>query len=192
MPKASVLENWAAQVPSGFVFVLKGSQRITHVQRLKDAGESVAYMFETAKAMGDKLGPVFFQLPPFSKKDVPRLRAFLDILPKEREVAFEFRHETWFDEEVFGALRERGAALCAADTDLSGDEGAPIVPTAGWGYLRLRRASYSDEDLRGWADKISTQPWDRAFVFFKHEDAGEGPALCARLRAILGHSGRQA
>ena len=84
------------------------------------------------------------------------------------------------------ALRERGAALCAADTDESGDEGAPIVPTASWGYLRLRRASYSDQDLRGWADRIRAQPWDRAFVFFKHEDAGEGPALCARLRAILG------
>jgi uncharacterized protein YecE (DUF72 family) len=187
MPKASVLENWAAQVPAGFVFVLKGSQRITHMQRLKDAGESVAYLFETAKVMGDKLGPVFFQLPPFSKKDVPRLRAFLDILPRERRVAFEFRHPSWFDEEVYDALRERGAALCAADTDASGVEGAPIVPTAGWGYLRLRRASYSDYDLRGWADKVRAQSWDRAFVFFKHEDAGEGPALCARLRSILEH-----
>ena len=141
--------------------------------------------------LGDKLGPVFFQLPPFSRKDVPRLRDFLGVLPRERAVAFEFRHPSWFDEEVYGALRERGAALCAADTDESGDEGAPIVPTAGFGYLRLRRASYSDQDLQGWADRVRAQAWDRAFVFFKHEDAGEGPALCARLRAILGQEGRR-
>jgi uncharacterized protein YecE (DUF72 family) len=101
-------------------------------------------------------------------------------------VAFEFRHESWFDDEVYEALRSRDAALCAADTDESGDEGAPIVPTASWGYLRLRRAEYSDDDLRGWAAKVRAQAWDRAFVFFKHEDAGKGPALAARFRAILG------
>jgi uncharacterized protein YecE (DUF72 family) len=186
MPKASVLENWAAQVPAGFVFVLKGSQRITHMKRLKDAGESVAYLFDSAAVLGEKLGPVFFQLPPFAKKDVSRLRAFLDVLPAGRPVAFEFRHESWFDDEVYEALRSRDAALCAADTDESGDEGAPIVPTASWGYLRLRRAEYSDDDLRGWAAKVRAQAWDRAFVFFKHEDAGKGPALAARFRAILG------
>jgi len=186
MPKASVLENWAAQVGDSFVFVLKGSQRITHMKRLKDAGESVAYLFETAAVLGPKLGPVFFQLPPYLKKDTPRLRAFLDLLPADRSVAFEFRHESWFDEEVYEALRARGAALCAADTDESGDEGAPVVPTGGFGYLRLRRATYSDADLAAWAERVRGQAWDRAFVFFKHEDAGKGPAMAARFRRLIG------
>ncbi|HEY6546908.1 MAG TPA: DUF72 domain-containing protein, partial [Vicinamibacteria bacterium] len=162
------------------------SQRITHMKRLKDAGESVAYLFETAAVLGAKLGPVFFQLPPFSKKDLSRLVSFLEVLPPGRPVAFEFRNESWFDGEVYDALRAKGAALCAADTDESGDEGAPIVPTANWGYLRLRRAEYSDQDLLGWANKVRAQAWERAFVFFKHEDAGKGPALAARFRAILG------
>ncbi len=186
MPKASVLENWCAQVPDGFVFVLKGSQRITHMQRLKNAGESVAFLFTTAATLGPKLGPVLFQLPPSLKKDVPRLSAFLELLPEERPVSFEFRHESWFDDEVYDTLRARGVALCAADTDESGDEGAPVVPTASFGYLRLRRAEYSDQDLATWAERVSTQAWDRAFVFFKHEDAGKGPALAARFRAIVG------
>jgi uncharacterized protein YecE (DUF72 family) len=192
MPKAEVLEAWAAQVPAGFVFVLKGPQRITHFKRLKDAGESLGYLFEAASVLGEKLGPVLFQLPPTFRKDLARLRGFLELVPREYEVAFEFRHPSWFDEEVYGALRERGAALCAADTDESGDEGAPIVPTAGFGYLRLRRAGYSDQDLRGWADRVLAQGWGRAFVFFKHEDAGEGPALCARLRSILGDEEKRA
>jgi uncharacterized protein YecE (DUF72 family) len=185
MPKAELLLGWAAQVPEDFVFVLKGSQRITHMKRLKDAGEAVGYLFEAADHLGSRLGPVFFQLPPHFKKDVARLEDFLQVLPRERPVAFEFRHESWFDEEVYSALRGAGAALCAADTDESGEEGAPVVPTGRFGYLRLRRAEYSDRDLSGWADKVRAQAWDRAFVFFKHEDAGKGPAMAARFRAIV-------
>jgi uncharacterized protein YecE (DUF72 family) len=189
MPRSSVLENWAAQVPEGFVFVLKGSQRITHMQRLKDAGESVDYLFKTAATLEEKLGPVLFQLPPYMKKDVPRLSDFLELLPHGRPVAFEFRHETWFDDEVYTVLRNKGVALCAADTDESGDRGAPVVPTGGFGYLRLRRAEYSDDALASWADKVRNQAWDRAFVFFKHEDAGKGPAMAARFREVVSAGG---
>jgi uncharacterized protein YecE (DUF72 family) len=185
MPTDSVLENWAGQVPKGFTFVLKGSQRITHMKRLKDAADPVAYFFRTAAALGPRLGPVFFQLPPNFKKDVPRLRDFLALLPAAPPVAFEFRHESWFDEEVYDALREKGVALCAADTDESGDQGAPIVPTAAWGYLRLRRAEYDDAALLAWIGRVHAQPWERAFVFFKHEDAGKGPAMAARFGAAL-------
>jgi uncharacterized protein YecE (DUF72 family) len=185
MPTAALLEQWSAQVPAEFTFVLKGSQRITHMKRLRDAAEPVDYFFRTAAVLGPKLGPVFFQLPPNFRKDVTRLRDFLALLPADRPVAFEFRHETWFDEEVYAALREKGAALCAADTDESGDEGAPIVPTGSWGYLRLRRAEYDDAALRSWVDRVRAQPWDRAFVFFKHEDAGKGPAMAARFVATL-------
>jgi uncharacterized protein YecE (DUF72 family) len=186
MPTEPLLESWSARVPEGFTFVLKGSQRITHVKRLKDAAEPLDYFFRTAAILGPKLGPVFFQLPPNFRKDVARLRDFLALLPAERPVAFEFRHESWFDEEVYAALREKGAALCAADTDESGDEGAPIVPTGSWGYLRLRRAEYDEAAMRSWVERVRAQPWDRAFVFFKHEDAGKGPAMAARFVSALG------
>jgi uncharacterized protein YecE (DUF72 family) len=171
LPARETLLRWAEQVPEGFVFVLKASQRITHRQRLKpESAETIAYLFETASALGSRLGPVFFQTPPFFKKDLPRLRDFLAFLPAAHPVAFEFRHETWFDEEVYAALRDRNAALVSADTDKSGEEGAPVVPTADWGYLRLRRGQYTDADLAAWAGRIRAQPWRRAFVFFKHEE----------------------
>jgi uncharacterized protein YecE (DUF72 family) len=170
MPKASVLGGWAEQVPPGFKFVLKASQRITHRKRLKDASEPLGYLLEAATALGPKLGPVLFQLPPYFKKDVARLRDFLRLLPEERPFAFEFRHATWAEDEVYELLRERNCALVCADTEESGDEGAPIVPTADWGYLRLRRCDYTDEELAPWADRIRAQPWATAFVFFKHEE----------------------
>jgi uncharacterized protein YecE (DUF72 family) len=170
MPKASILEGWAEQVPPGFLFVLKASQRITHRKRLKDTGEPLGYLLEAAASLGPKLGPVLFQLPPYFKKDVERLRGFLDLLPDERPFAFEFRHETWADDEVHDVLRERNCALVCADTEKAGEEGAPIVPTADWGYLRLRRCDYTAEELAPWVDRIRAQPWERAFVFFKHEE----------------------
>jgi uncharacterized protein YecE (DUF72 family) len=171
LPGREMLQRWADEVPPGFVFVLKASQRITHRQRLSaESKETVDYLFEVASTLGERLGPVLFQTPPFLRKDVGRLRGFLGFLPPERPVAFEFRHETWRDEEVYEALRGHGAALVCADTEESGEAGAPIVPTADWGYLRLRRCDYDDAGLAGWAERIRAQPWQKAFVFFKHED----------------------
>ncbi len=187
MPAKDLLERWMGEVPEDFTFVLKASRRITHEKRLAaDAADSVAYFFKTAEVLGPRQGPVLFQLPPFVKKDVPRLRDFLALLPEGRPAAFEFRHETWFDDEVYETLRAGGGALCSADTDESGEEGAPVVPTAGFGYLRLRRAGYTDDDLARWAERIRAQPWERAFVFFKHEEAGKGPAMAARFVTRLG------
>jgi uncharacterized protein YecE (DUF72 family) len=171
LPERGMLERWAEEVPGGFVFVLKASQRITHRQRLApESRETLEYLFDVAKALGARLGPVLFQTPPFFKKDVERLRAFLDILPAGRPAAFEFRHESWSDDAVHALLRERNAALVCADTDESGATGAPIVATADWGYLRLRRGAYDEATLVPWADRIRSQPWQRAFVFFKHEE----------------------
>jgi len=171
LPARETLLRWADEVPPSFVFVLKASQRITHRQRLKpESKETVDYLFEVASALGDRLGPVLFQTPPLFKKDVGRLRDFLDLLPEGRAVAFEFRHETWRDEEVYAELRGRNAALVCADTEDSGEAAAPLVPTADWGYLRLRRSGYDDVALAGWRETIRAQPWRRAFVFFKHED----------------------
>ncbi len=171
LPERGTLERWAEQVPPDFVFVLKASQRITHRQRLSaESKETVDYLHDVASALGSRLGPVLFQTPPFFKKDVARLRTFLDLLPGAWRAAFEFRHETWRDAEVHETLRARNAALVCADTEESGETGAPIVPTADWGYLRLRRCDYDDGSLRPWVERIRSQPWRQAFVFFKHED----------------------
>jgi uncharacterized protein YecE (DUF72 family) len=192
MPSRSVLARWAEEVPQDFCFVLKASQRITHQRRLTAASApDVAYFVETASTLGPRLGPLLFQLPPFLKKDAGRLREFLALLPQGTRAAFEFRHASWFDDEVYSVLRDGGATLCSADTDESGDEGAPVVPTAAWGYLRLRRAEYGQADLGAWAERIQSQPWDEAFVFFKHEDAGKGPALAARLIERIGDAARR-
>lgn len=178
MPKASVLEAWASEVGADFRFVLKASQRITHMQRLKDAGDSVSYLLEVAGALKERLGPLLFQLPPNLKKDVPRLRDFLALLPTKRRAAFEFRHQSWFDEEVFGLLRDNQAALCIAEAE--GDLEVPFVATADWGYLRLRLPEYSDADLKMWLKRVRQQDWQDAFVFFKHEDEGKGPRMAKR------------
>ncbi len=179
MPRAELLQSWAEQVPDGFSFALKASQQITHRKRLKEAEEAVGYFFQVATTLGDRLGPALFQLPPNLKKDLPRLSDFLAALPPASRSAFEFRHESWFDDEVFAALRSAGAALCwAEDEDLS----TPRVATAGWGYLRLRRPDYTDADVVSWADRIREETWSDAYVFFKHEDEGTGPRLAERMR----------
>ncbi len=178
MPKASVLQAWASEVPADFKFVLKASQRITHIQRLKDAGDSVTYLLEVAGELKQRLGPLLFQLPPNMKKDVPRLRDFLVLLPSQRRAAFEFRHQSWFDEEVFGLLRDHQATLCIAEAE--NDLEIPFVATADWGYLRLRRPDYSDGGLKAWVKRVREPDWRDAFVFFKHEDEGKGPQMAKR------------
>src|SRR5690349_9723332 len=139
MPTSKMLTQWAAQVPPGFRFALKASQRITHQKRLKDAGEPVEYFFRTAAELGELRGPTLVQLPPNLKKDLPRLDAFLALLPPDARAAFEFRHDSWFCDEVWEALRARGAALCVAESD---ELATPLVATADFGYFRLRRAAY--------------------------------------------------
>jgi uncharacterized protein YecE (DUF72 family) len=186
MPDAKMLAKWAADVPEGFTFILKAPQRITHQKRLTDCGDDVRQLFEAASALEGKLGPILFQLPPFSRKDAGKLQAFVEGLPDGKRVAFEFRHASWFDEEVYDVLRSRDIALCAADTDETEEPEKIVVPTAGWGYLRLRRLEYSEEALRAWAGRIEAQSWPEAYVFFKHEDEARGPAFAKEFLAILG------
>src|SRR5690606_3915757 len=186
MPSESVLRQWSEVVPEGFTFVLKASQQITHRKRLKEAGDAVAYLFGVARTLGDRLGPTLIQLPPNLKKDLPRLQAFLETLPEDVRVAFEFRHPSWYEEEVFEALRTRGAALCIAHDE---DQETPLVATAGWGYLRLRQVAYDDAALEQWVQRIRGLPWSETFVFFKHEDAGTGPKLARRFAQIFEQKG---
>jgi uncharacterized protein YecE (DUF72 family) len=190
LPKAQLLEDWAAQTPDGFRFVLKASRRITHIQRLKDVGELLDYLFKTAGTLGPKLGPFLFQLPPHLKKDTDRLRIFLDLVPADCRVALEFRNPSWFEDDVFEALRANDAALCVAETEPDDKEGSrepvPLVRTASWGYLRLRRETYTDADLHAWAARIHSQGWSEAYAFFKHEDEGAAPKFAQRFMELGG------
>jgi uncharacterized protein YecE (DUF72 family) len=179
MPKEKVLLDWAAQVPPEFRFVLKASRRITHINRLTDEDGSLAYFLRTANVLGERLGPTLFQCPPSLRKDIGRLRDFLALVPRTWRAALEFRHQSWFDDEVYEALRGHDVALVAVDED----EGAtPLVPTAAWGYLRLRRTRYGDEELGAWVERIRSQPWNEAFAFLKHdEEKGTGPDAATKL-----------
>jgi uncharacterized protein YecE (DUF72 family) len=183
MPSASTLTPWTEQVGDGFRFILKAPQRITHQKRLAGIDEDVAYFFAAATALGDRLGPVLFQLPPYMKKDVDRLDALLRLVPAGRRAALEFRHDSWFADDVYESLHRGGAALCLADTDEEPIEN--LRSTAPWGYLRLRRLEYDAAALGRWAERVLAQGWEEAFVFFKHEDEGKGPLFAQAFREQL-------
>ncbi|WP_332672271.1 DUF72 domain-containing protein [Aromatoleum sp.] len=186
MPAESMLAHWAQEVPPGFSFTLKAPRRITHEQRLLEAESAVAEFVRRAATLGDKLGVLLFQLPPFLRKDLHRLNDFLAVLPSDRRYAFEFRHASWQDDEVFEALRSRGAIYCVTDTD----EGeTPFVSTAECGYIRLRRTHYDEGDLRAWVERIAVQPLDRAYVYFMHEDEALGTRFARRLDELWHEAG---
>ncbi|WP_394828496.1 DUF72 domain-containing protein [Pendulispora albinea] len=190
-PSTKALEGWASQVPEAFTFALKAPGRITHQKRLKDVGDLVRDLFVNLAILGKKLGPVDFQLPPNFKKDLPRLRDFLAAVPRDAKVAMEFRHPSWFDDEVYATLNEYGVALCIAESDeleaagaVKDDLQAPLVATARWGYLRLRRSDYGDAELRAWGERVKAQAWEQTHVFIKHE-AVQSPLLAVRLAELL-------
>ena len=180
-PKAPLLERWRDAVTPEFRFVLKAPRRITHLQRLKGSQESLGYFWNAASVLGDALGAVLFQLPPFARKDCASLADFLAILPKGLRPAFEFRHPSWFDDETYSLLSAHGAALCGGDAE-DGGRSPPLVATTDFGYLRLRAPSYDAAGLRAWRDRIAAQGWDRAYVYLKHEVLG--PDYASFLAAI--------
>jgi len=169
MPKKTVLETWANSTPEHFRFAIKASRRITHMARLnaETSAEAVGFLYKNLAALGDKRGPVLFQLPPFLKKDIPRLTAFLALLPEDHGATFEFRNGTWFDDEVYGVLKGAGASLCLSEREDNAPP--PLVETAPWGYVRLRLETYSDSDLEQWASKLKDTKWREVYVYFMHE-----------------------
>ena len=182
MPTAKTVESWAAMTPPGFVFVLKAPQRITHMRRLRDVDEPLRLFCEVARRLGPKLGPLFFQLPPTFKKDTDRLRALLTRIPPDLRCAVEFRHASWFADDVYEALRARDAALCVVDTEAGA---TPDQTTASWGYYRLRNVDYADDALAAWAATVARPGRRDVYCYFKHEESGAGPALAARLLSAL-------
>jgi len=178
------LQSWAKEVPDHFTFTLKAPRRVTHELRLRDAADMAADFCETARALKHKLGALLFQLPPFLKRDTPRLEDFLHQLPPGFRVAFEFRNPTWFADEVYDTLRRFGVALCVVE---SPDRVVPLESTADFGYFRLRQPEYSDADLAECAARIqaAAAAWQDVFIYFKHEQDGQGPIFASKLRALL-------
>lgn len=181
-PKREVLSSWARATPAGFRFAIKAPRRITHVARLKvdSAGDSVDFLYDALAALGDKRGPILFQLPPFLKRDLPRLRDFLARLPDARIAAFEFRDPSWFADDIYDALKAAGAALCFSERENALPP--PLVDTAGWGYVRLRLEQYDEADLRTWAGRLERTAWREVFVYFMHEPTA--PAYAAALMRL--------
>ncbi len=183
MPNTSMLETWAEQVPPDFQFVLKASRKITHTKPLKEKADEVGYLFKTAATLGDKLGAILFQLPPYLHRNIDLFSDFVDLLPSGIKVAFEFRHISWFDDKLFEILRNKGCAICCSDTE--NQELSQFVSTSDWGYLRLRKPDYSEEELLAWAERIKLQNWQAVYAFFKHEDDGAGPKLAKHFLDLI-------
>ena len=184
IPSAKTIENWKAQTPARFQFSLKAPQKVTHYARLRECSDTMRYFHDVTCALGDKLGVILFQLPPNFKKDTVLLADFVNGLPSGMRATFEFRHQSWFDDEVYQTLKSRNAALCIADME---EISTPPVATADFGYLRLRREDYSSADVKRWAGVAQEigAGWGNAYIYFKHEEAGIGPKLAAEMKQIL-------
>jgi len=173
-PTESLLTRWISATPEEFKFAVKAHQMITHIKRLREAGEWLARFVDSVKLLHqtNRLGPILFQLPPYLKCDLELLANFLDGIPRTVRAAFEFRHESWFCEEVFAALRQKNVALCEAESDKLE---TPDAETADFSYLRLRKESYSTKDREA-ISKRTKHLAERGdvFVYFKHEDTPEG------------------
>lgn len=180
MPRRDLLEGWLEKVPDTFRFAIKAPRRISHVKQLKDCDEELRYLFGALEVLGDHLGVVLVQLPPHARVGVEKLDTFLKLVPDDVPVAFEFRHPSWRDDAVFSTLTRHGAAWVT--TDSNGKEVADLPRTSTLTYLRLRAESYTDDTLKSW--KARCADFDRAFVYFKHEDGGAGPAYAARMLAL--------
>jgi uncharacterized protein YecE (DUF72 family) len=184
MPNAKTIAGWDAATPERFIFVLKAPRRITHDARLKDVDEPLRYFVDTARTLGPKLGPLLFQLPPNFKKDLSRLGDLLVLLPDGLRCAFEFRHDSWFTEDVYDRLKNKNSALCIADTEKGT---TPLAATADFGYFRLRDEGYTDEDLKKWSETVKQlgANWRDTFIYFKHEESGVGAVLAQKLQELL-------
>jgi uncharacterized protein YecE (DUF72 family) len=189
MPQESVLLSWAEQVPEDFVFALKAPQVITHFKQLRNVFEETEYLFRTLSILGEKLGPVLFQFPKSFRANAPALEDFLPLIPGNALCAFDFRSPTWLEGGIPDLLRKKGCSWCLEDTDENPVQ--DIISTAAWGYLRLRRSDYTDAELSQWAERVLSQKWERAFVFFKHEDEAKGPEQAMRFQELVDSRGEK-
>ena len=185
LPRREMLEAWHECTPAAFRFAIKASRRITHISRLKaeSAAEPLGWLYENLGALKGKRGPVLFQLPPNLKLDLPRLEAFLALLPQGHCAAFEFRNDTWFEDNVYAALRSANAALVLSEREDNAPP--PLVETTTWGYLRLRLEQYSEDDLARWAGRLAATAWNDVYAYFMHEPTAPGYA-----KSLMAHAAR--
>ncbi len=179
--------SWAEQVPENFVFALKAPQVITHIKQLRNVFEETEYLFRSLSALDGKLGPVLFQFPKSFRANAPALENFLPLIPGSASCAFDFRSPTWLEGGIPDLLRKKGLSWCIEDTDENPIQ--EVLSTASWGYLRLRRSDYTDADLSQWMERILSQKWERAFVFFKHEGEAGGAELAMRFQELIDSRG---
>ena len=182
MPQPSMIESWKAQVPEQFRFSVKAPQSITHFRRLNNASAQTQLMLKTIAPLEERLGAVIFRLPENMKKDLKRLETFLKELPAGIPAVFDFRHPTWFDDEVVELLRSQNRVFCISDIEDLPE--SYTFRTADWGYVRLRRVKYTKAELVKWVKRIKAQGWKDTYVFFKHEDEGTGPKLAAQFKTL--------
>jgi uncharacterized protein YecE (DUF72 family) len=185
MPNAAALAGWRSQVPDTFRFAIKAPRRITHIRRLRDCSAEIEYLFAALPSIEPCLGSVLFQLPPFFKRDTGVLTEFVAALPAGCKAAFEFRHESWFADDVFAALAARNLALAHSESDTAEHD---LPWTADWAYLRLRKTQYSPRDLEAWLAKLRSAKLAEVQVFFKHEDQATGPLLALKLLELAGQA----
>jgi uncharacterized protein YecE (DUF72 family) len=185
MPNEKILAGWSRETPDGFKLTLKAPKRITHDARLRDCAEPLGLFLRVANTLGAKLGAILFQLPPYFRKDLKVLDAFLETLPAEVCATFEFRHASWLDAEVYARLKARNLALCIADSEKTS---TPVQMTADYAYFRLRDEGYTPDDIAEWAQTIRAQTAQcrDVYVYFKHEEAGKGPQFARSLLQELG------
>ena len=178
MPNETLIGKWESEVPEGFTFILKAPNWIEY----RPGPEPVSKFFDIASLLGSKLGPALFR-----RHSLKGLADFLDVLPADQRICLEFRGDFTVDEAVLSVLRDHEAAMCITDTDDVEDPDSLLVSTASWGYLRLRRSEYSDNELKAWVQRVKAQPWSEAYVFFKHEDEGKGPRFAKRFLELIGN-----
>jgi uncharacterized protein YecE (DUF72 family) len=192
LPKEETFASWRDRTPPGFVFALKASRRITHILRLRECAQSVEYLVKRAAALGDKLGPILYQLPPSEKRNDGVLDEFLAVLPPSPGATIEFRSSTWFDDAVFEKLRARDIALCISHGHTYA---TPVVTTAGWAYFRLHGgpdyAEYTLEEKAAWIDRIAgvAATCDPVFVFFDNDVEGAAVRDSTAIAAGLAERG---
>ncbi|MEP7015773.1 MAG: DUF72 domain-containing protein [Verrucomicrobiota bacterium] len=187
IPAAKTIDNWNKLTPETFRFALKAPQKITHWSKLRDCSDTMRYFHDVTSGLGEKLGPVLFQLPPTFKKDTFVLADFVNGLPPGTRAAFEFRHESWFADDVWEIFKTGNVALCLNET---ADFAAPKISTADFGYLRLRREDYTTSDVERWAEfaREQSKSWKDIFIYFKHEEAGIGPKLAKQMADLLANA----
>lgn len=183
MPTDKLIAGWVNAAPEGFRYTLKAPKLFTYSKHLLDCEQPLEFFVGRARNLGENRAALLFHLPPYLKKDVGVLKAFLALLPRDLRCSFEFRNAGWHDDEVYSALADAGAALCISDSDKLT---TPLVATTTWGYLRLRDEGYGPAEIARWHEQITAQKWSDAYVYFKHEDAGKGAQFAQELKALAG------